>query len=136
MPEMSTSLSTEVIIYLGRLSRADSCSLPETSALSREQRKRTTSHSLKKRVLFLLGLAPSRGCLAAHITVSAGGLLHLRFNLTCDQVSPIHRRYVSVARSGRSPRHGYYPALCSEECGLSSALFVEPRSPDQPEVVT
>jgi len=30
------------------------------------------------------------------------------------------RRYVSVARSGRLPRPGSYPAPCAVECGLSS----------------
>jgi len=64
----------------------------------------------------LLGLAPSGGCLAAHITASAGGPLHHLFTLTGI------RRYVSVALSGRLPHPGSYPAECSLECGLSSTL--------------
>ena len=64
----------------------------------------------------LLGLAPFEGCLAALIAESAGGLLHHHFTLTGI------RRYVSVARSGRLPRPGSYPAKCSVECGLSSTL--------------
>ncbi len=66
----------------------------------------------------LLGLAPFGGCLAALIAENAGGLLHHHFTLTGI------RRYVSVARSGRLPRPGGYPAKCSVECGLSSALWV------------
>ena len=34
----------------------------------------------------------------------------------------LHRRYVSVARSGKSPRPGGYPAPRHLECGLSSTL--------------
>jgi len=64
----------------------------------------------------LLGLAPFGGCLAIPIAGDAGGLLHHLFTLTGI------RRYVSVARSGRLPRPGSYPAKCPVECGLSSTL--------------
>jgi hypothetical protein len=64
----------------------------------------------------LLDLAPFGGCLATPITGDAGGLLHHLFTLTGI------RRYVSVARYGRLPRPGSYPAKCSVECGLSSTL--------------
>ena len=36
-------------------------------------------------------------------------------------VARVRRRFFSVARSGRLPRPGCYPAACSVECGLSSA---------------
>jgi len=42
------------------------------------------------------------------------------------------RRFVSVARSGRLPRPGSYPAPRSGECGLSSTPRSAPRPSGQP----
>jgi len=51
---------------------------------------------------------------------------------------PLVWRYVSVARSGRffprgNPHPGRYPAMCSVECGLSSALKSTPRPSGWPD---
>jgi hypothetical protein len=43
--------------------------------------------------------------------------------------TPPIRRYVSVARSGRLPRPGCYPASCSSECGLSSRHAAKSHCP-------
>ena len=37
----------------------------------------------------LLGLAPGGGCLATHITVDAGGLLHRLFTITTSHPNPL-----------------------------------------------
>ena len=115
-----------VIISLGRVSPRGSCSLPGARG------RRAAS---RPKALLLLGFAPGGGYLAARIAASAGGLLlgksktfpfgetwfpHHLFTLTWT--IKVHRRYVSVARSGRLPRPGNYPAPCPVECGLSSAL--------------
>ena len=84
-------------------------------------------------VLSLLGLAPGRGYLAAHITVDAGGLLHRLFTMTA-----LRRLSVSVALSGKLPRPGISPVPCSVECGLSSILqpSAEPRPSSRPEAIS
>lgn len=74
--------------------------------------------------LFLLGLAPDGGCLAAGIAARAGELLPHLFTLTCALAS--HRQLFSVAHSGRLPRPGSYPASCPLECGLSSGTQKAP----------
>ena len=102
-----------VIIYL--------CSLPET----RKERAAPLS---------LLDLAPDGGCLAAHITVNAGGLLHHLFTLTAVPRRALMRLLVSVARSDRLLHPGVSPAPCPVEYGLSSTQRkAEPRSPNRPE---
>lgn len=90
------------IIYLGGLLPIHSCDLPGT------QMRRAASSSL-------LDLAPNGGCPAA-------ALLHTPV-VSYTTFSPLPRKagwYISVARSGRLPRPGYYPALRSMEYGLSS----------------
>ena len=85
----------------------------------------------------LFDLAPDGGCLAAHIAVDAGGLLHRLFIITArEAVTPLARQFFSVARSDRSLRPGISPAPCPVECGLSSTPRMEKsRSPDRPEAV-
>ena len=68
----------------------------------------------------LLDLAPDEGCLAAHITVNAGGLLHRLFTLTAHTPESILRLPVSVALSDRLLHPGVSPASCPAEYGLSS----------------
>ena len=83
----------------------------------------------------LFDLAPDGGCLAAHIAVDAGGLLHHLFIMTGSGARRrLARLFFSVARSDRSLRPGISPASCPVEYGLSSTLRGgEPRSPDRPE---
>ena len=82
--------------------------------------------------LSLLGLAPSGGYLAIHITVDAGGLLHHLFTIAFTPHGASWL-FVSVAlirqvrSSRRVPRPGCYPTLCSMECGLSSILTAQDR---------
>jgi len=101
--------------------------------VSRQLVQPTRNSSEASSLSFLLGLALDGGCLAVRITAHAGGLLHKRL----QAISPFHpyrrvanhplRRSISVARSGRSPRPGRYPASCSVECGLSSQQPKLPR---------
>jgi hypothetical protein len=101
-----------------------SCGLPEVMDLAIQE-----AGSCLPRELPLLDLAPCGGYLAADIAARAGGLLHHHFTLTCHLMAAL--RYVSVARSGRLPRPGNYPAHCPMECGLSSIVFL-PRSSGLP----
>ena len=99
----------------GCTSPCSSSSLPGISASSLKRGDEQPPARIT-RATSLLGLAHFGGCLAVLIAEDAGGLLHHLFTLTGN------RRYVSVARSGRLPRPGGYPAKCSIECGLSSTL--------------
>jgi hypothetical protein len=63
------------VIYLGQRLPAVSSSLPEA-------RTGRAAPCPPKRVSPLLGLAPDGGCLAAHVTTDAGGLLHHLFTIT------------------------------------------------------
>jgi len=62
-------MKTWAIIYLGQRSRVSSV-------------QPTRNSDATSRRLFLLGLAPGGGCLAAGIAARAGGLLHHLFSLT------------------------------------------------------
>jgi hypothetical protein len=87
----------------------------------------------------LLGLAPSGGYLATHITARAGGLLHHLFTLAITPaLLPLRahvpkgegeaRRFVSVALSGRFTPLGGFPAPGAiRRCALWSADFPRPR---------
>jgi hypothetical protein len=82
----------------------------------------------------LLGLAPSGGYLATHITARAGGLLHHRFTLAPLASPPLIGggwegvRFVSVALSGRFTPLGGFPAPGAlRRRALWSADFPRPR---------
>ena len=77
----------------------------------------------------LLGLAPSGGYLATHITARAGGLLHHLFTLTtsCEIAVCFCGPFRQVHASRRFPRPGCYPTLYSLECGLSSTPTTQSR---------
>ena len=77
----------------------------------------------------LLGLAPSGGYLATHITARAGGPLHHLFTLTapCGAAVCFCGPFRQVHASRRFPRPGCYPTLCSMECGLSSTPTTQGR---------
>jgi hypothetical protein len=105
-----------MIIYLGRLSPTGSCSLPGTL------RRRAVSRPAESETSSLLGLAPDGGCLAAALLRTP-----VVSYTTISPLPRLARRYVSVARSGRLPHPGCYPASCSMECGLSSASQMRNR---------
>ena len=95
------------VISLGRTLPSDSCSLPETH-------KKTSR------------FPPPEGEIGLCLALLQPGVawpLHYcrrRWSLT-PPFHPYHFwRTVSVARSGRFPRPGDYPAVCSMESGLSS----------------
>ncbi len=83
-------LSTWAIIYLGLSSPRGSSDRPGARG------ERAVPH--RSAVSLLLGFAPDGGCLAADITVDAGGLLHHLFTLT-GRI----RRTFSVALSAGFP---------------------------------
>ena len=73
-----------------------------------------TSSPCIRRCTRMLGLAPAGGCLAGHVTASAGRLLPCLFTLT---------HCWAVCFCGPAPwvaPPGCYPAACSMEFGLSS----------------
>jgi hypothetical protein len=115
---------TPMTISLGCELPHTSCGLPEVVNLAIQ-----VAGSYHPMGLPLLDLAPDGGYLAVDIAAHAGGLLHHLFTLTCHH--PVALRSVSVARSGRLPRPGSYPAPCPMECGLSSIVFL-PRSSGRP----
>ena len=109
------------IISLGRPSPACSCSLPGTYLLRGGDEQPPAR--LCSRSSFLLGLAPDGGCPAAAL------LRTPVVSYTTISPLPLAGRFVSVARSGRLPRPGRYPASCSMECGRSSTAASRRRDP-------
>jgi len=71
--------------------------------------------------LSLLDLAPGGGCLAVHIAVNAGGLLHRLFTIAaCAAVC-------FCGPSDRLLHPGVSPAPRPVECGLSSSVHEHDR---------
>ena len=99
----SSRFSAWAIISLGGALPRRSSSLPET------QRRRAASRR-PEATLSLLGLAPGGGCLAAHITAGAGGLLHRLFTLTESRDS-------RVENSHRLLSNLYSPLTATCFCG-------------------
>ena len=89
----------------------------------------------------LLGLAPSGGYLAIHITADAGGLLHHLFTITFTPCG-VSWLFVSVALSGRlAPHGGSPPRMLSDVVLYGVRTFLDPdntgpRSPNRPEATS
>ena len=113
-------------ISLGRELPHTSCSLPEAADLAVQV---TSSHLLGMLrdclclTLLQAGVAWPRTLLPTPV-VSYTTFSPLPLSYSSPNSEGIGRgrrgRSVSVARSGRLPRPGSYPAPCSVECGLSS----------------
>jgi hypothetical protein len=135
-----------MIIYLGHASRRVSCSLPGTAILCKELGDEQPPLYLQTEIVpawpcSRWGL-PGRGCCHPRrwsftLSTTMSSIKRMRCILPpfhpCRHYQDIVRwlemlrRSVSVARSRRFLPSGRYPAPCSVECGLSSAVQVHSR---------